>query len=165
MACQRPAPIHAHCPPGYSYDPDTGECSSNVAVLPKSPGEHCHDSISALGENVPVNTSDYAHSVKDIYTVAASTTQINGMTATGVMAYIYVDANGNWYIGESPSYTGNALDVLSKDIPVLGSFLNGLSEYGKNFDQQIAPADVAKMKKDGNMGQTISVQPCFSEAA
>lgn len=132
---------------------------SPVAVLPNNPGTHCHDSISGAGENVPTNTSDFGHQVKEIYTVSATISPTTGGQATGPMGYIYVDNNGQWYLGESPSYTGDAWQVIGSQLGFIGEFLTGEQEYGKNFDQPITPAQVQQMKGQHN-GETIGVTPC-----
>ncbi len=141
--------------------PPCVQAKSCVGVLPNKPGTHCHDSISGASENVPTNTSDWGHQVYEIDTVSATISVIGGYgsTATGPMGYIYVDNNGQWYLGESPSYTGNAWQVLGSQFGFIGDFLTGEQDYGKNFDQPITPAQVQQMKGLHN-GQTIGVAPC-----
>lgn len=142
-------------PSGQTY------CPGQVATLPNNPGTHCHDSISGAAENVPTSTSDYGHQVNEIDTVSATINVVGGYgsTATGPMGYIYVDNNGQWYLGESPSYTGNVWQVLGSQYGFIGALLTGEQEYGKNFDQPITPAQVQQMKGVHN-GETIGVVPC-----
>lgn len=158
VSCDGPTPINDPC----LTNPRSPAC---VGVLPPSTDEHCHDSISALGENVPVNTSDSGHTVVNIYTVAASTTDVGsgGVTATGPMGYIYVDKNGQWYLGESPSYTGNAWQVMAGQFGFIGQLLDGVQQYGKNFDEPITPQQAQEMK-GSHAGQNISTAQCFTRA-
>ena len=156
-------PTNPGSPIGIPGGPPCRPISSCIAMLAPSSGEHCHDSISALGENVPVSTSDAAHTVVDMFTVAATTTPIGGSAESGPMGYIYVDENGQWYLGESPSYTGNAFEVLAGSIPVIGRLVAGVKTYGKNFDAPITPSQVQALKQGGNLGQAINVVPCFTK--
>ncbi len=144
-------------------NPCTGVAPGLLGLLKWAKGLHCHDSISTVGENVPPNTSDYGHSVHDIYLVSSGSQPIGGSFGSGEMAYIYVDNNGQWFTQESPSYRGNALQLLSGSIPFIGDFLKAINDNGANFAFPTTAKDIQALKDAGNGGQKVGVQPCFSQ--
>ncbi len=139
-------------------------CPQIVAVLAPVPGEHCHDSVSGLKENVPASTSDTAHEVVNISTLTFAS---NDGTQAYITGYVYTDSNGQLWLGGSPSYHGSIWSQMTSSIPVIGTWIQAVSQYGNSVDQLITATQLQQIKTypiaQGPSGKVTS-QPCFTKA-
>ena len=137
-----------------------------VALLSPDPGTHCYDSQAAIGENVPPNTTDSAHSVASIDKIV-----ITLGNASEVTGYVYHDQNNQLYISPSPGYLssgGSFWAQLVSTVPIVGQMLSIAHNNMAGAFAPISPADLANIKSHTwtqQPGGSTSITGCFKARA
>jgi hypothetical protein len=140
-----------------SQQPNDPSCQ--VALEAPYQGANCWGSRGALGHQWPVDTSDYAHEINNIYVLVAN----NASGTPDILGWEYQTGNGASYIQENPGFKdfwdvifasnpltstlaqvadgGGITSVTSDQSKTIGDYLvNHNGKAGSCFTTNLAPA-------------------------